>query len=63
MVHDYPEPPEEKTKEVRARITITYIVEGEVPEEWETSEIEDDIKHYKEEYDIVNEYVEDVEVL
>lgn len=63
MVHDYPEPPEDKAKEVRARVTITYIVEGEVPEEWDTLDIESDIKQNFDDYNIRKEEIDDIEIL
>lgn len=36
----YPTPPEEKTKSVKANITLSFNLEFEVPENWTDEEIE-----------------------
>lgn len=60
MVNDYPEPPEEPTKEVSGTITITYTFENfEVPEELYGGEIEQFIK---DNLDWVDMDTQDVEV-
>lgn len=63
MVNDYPEPNEIPTQEVRAKVTITYIVEGELPSDFEPLAIEEDIRENFNEYSIKSEYIEDVEVI
>lgn len=63
MVNDYPEPNEEKTKTITARVNITYIIEGEIPDEYEILDIERDIKDNFNEYNVKSEYIEEVEVI
>ena len=63
MVNDYPTPNEEKTKTITARVNITYIIQGEVPGEYETLDIEREIKEYFNEYRILEEEIEDIEVI
>jgi hypothetical protein len=63
MVNDYPTPNEEKTRTITARVNITYIIEGEVPDEYETLDIERDIKENFTEYKFLSEEIEDIEVI
>jgi len=63
MVNDYPEPNEEKIKTITARVNVTYIIEGEVPDEYEILDIERDIRDNFNEYSILNEEIEDIEVI
>jgi len=62
-VHDYPEPNEEKTKTITARVNVTYIIEGEVPDEYEILDIERDIRDNFNEYSVLEEDIDDVEVV
>ena len=43
MVYDYPEPPEEKTKTIKGKMYLVYKFEMEVPEEWDLSDIKNDM--------------------
>lgn len=63
MVNDYPETNEEKTKTITARVSITYIIEGEVPDEYEILDIERDIRDNFNEYSILEEDIDDIEVV
>ncbi len=59
MVNDYPEPPEEPTKEVSGTITITYTFEDlEVPEELYDGDLEQFIKDNLDDIDLNKEDVE-----
>jgi len=62
MVNDYPEPNEEKEKHVKARVTISFDVEYDVPDEWEELDIERDIKQIYNELNWCDEKIEDVEI-
>ena len=60
MVNNYPEPKEEKTKEISGTITITYTFDNvEVPEEWSYGDIIEDIKENTSEY---KENFEDIDI-
>jgi len=63
MVNDYPEPEEEQTKTITAKVTVSYIIEGEVPSDYETLDIERDIKEYFTEYKFLEEDIDDIEIL
>lgn len=58
MVHDYPEPPEEKDKTIRAQITLTFEIEDEVPERWESDDIKEYIKENLSDYIGLYDYKE-----
>jgi len=55
MVYDYPEAPEKETKTIKGKIFLTYKFEMEVPKEWETADIVDDM------WANVNEYQQDLD--
>ena len=57
----YPEPPEERTKEITARVFISFDITCEVPEYWEYDEIKDYIKDNYDEYDYDNVTFDDVD--
>ena len=59
----YPEPAEQKTKDVKANVVIVCTVIGEVPEKWELWQIEDDIKANPEFYTTIKQSIENVEVI
>lgn len=46
----YPEPPTQKTRNVEVKISVDYITEIEVPEDWDSSKILEDIKENLREY-------------
>ena len=50
----YPEPPEEKTKTIKAKIYISYEIDEEIPAEWDENKIEFYIKEYYDEFDQYN---------
>jgi hypothetical protein len=59
----YPEPPEEKEKNVSGQVTITFNIRAEVPEDWDDEDIEEDIKERLSDYVDLNDYrTIDVEV-
>lgn len=55
MVYDYPEAPEKETKTIKGKIFLTYKFEMEVPKEWETADIANDI------YSNTSEYMQDLD--
>ena len=60
---NYPEPPEEKEKNVSGQVTITFNISAEVPEDWDDEDIEEDIKERLSDYIDLNDYrTIDVEV-
>lgn len=63
MVNDYPTPKEESTKTIKAKVSINYIIEAEVPSNYEELDIEREIKEYFNEYRILEEEIEDIEVI
>lgn len=54
-VYDYPEPSEPKTKTIKGRMYLAYKFEMEVPEEWDESDILNDM------YDNISEYQQDLD--
>lgn len=54
-VYDYPEPPGERTKTIKGKIYVAYKFEMEVPEDWDESDIKNDM------YDNINEYQQDLD--
>lgn len=54
-VYDYPEPPEERIKTIKGKMYLVYKFEMEVPEEWDESDILNDM------YDNINEYQQDLD--
>ena len=63
MVNDYPEPKEEKEKHIQARVTISFDIEYDVPDEWEELDIERDIKECVNDFTWLNQKIEDIEVI
>lgn len=63
MVHDYPEPPEEKTKHIEARVYVSFTIEYDCPDDWEVSDIESDIKENLNDFAWNDETIEDIEVI
>lgn len=57
----YPEPPEEKTKNVKVTLTVTVKHIIEVPENWDEEAIKEDIKENMDEY-LTDSMLEDWEV-
>ena len=58
----YPEPKEEKTKTIQAKLIISYNIEYDVPEKWDKDQIIEDIKenlYCLEKYD---EEIEKIEI-
>lgn len=55
MVYDYPEPPEEKTKIIKGKIYLAYKFEMEVPDDWDLSDIKNDM------YENISEYQQDLD--
>ena len=55
MVDDYPTLPEEKTKTIKGKMYLVYKFEMEVPEEWDESDILNDM------YENINEYQQDLD--
>lgn len=55
MVYDYPNPPEEKTKKINGKIYVVYKFEIEVPEEWDATDIKNDM------YENISEYEQDLD--
>ena len=53
-VYDYPEPPEERTKTIKGKMYLVYKFEMEVPEDWDESDIKNDM------YDNINDYQQDL---
>lgn len=54
-VYDYPEPPEERTKTIKGKMYLVYKFEMEVPEDWDESDIKNDM------YDNINDYQQDLD--
>lgn len=54
-VTDYPEPKEDRTKTIKGKIYIAYKFEMEVPEEWDTADIKNDM------YENLNDYLQDMD--
>ena len=54
-VYDYPEPPEERTKTIKGKMYLVYKFEMEVPEEWDESDVLNDM------YENINEYQQDLD--
>ena len=50
MVTDYPEPKEAKTRTIDVKISVDYVTEIEVPEDWDSNRIKEDIKENLREY-------------
>lgn len=55
MVYDYPEPPEEKTKIIKGKMYLAYKFEMEVPDDWDLSDIKNDM------YENISEYQQDLD--
>ena len=58
----YPEPKEEKMKEIEAKIVVSYTIQYDVPEKWDKDQIVEDIKenlYCLEKYD---EEIEKIEI-
>ncbi|MBQ3298601.1 MAG: hypothetical protein IJA94_06685 [Bacilli bacterium] len=64
MVYDYPEPPEEPTKEISGTIYVKYTFKDvEVPKNWDLEDIIDDIKMNLSDYTSdAEEEIEDIDV-
>lgn len=59
----YPEPLEEKEKNISGEVTITFNINATIPEDWNEDKIEEDIKDKLSEYIDLNDYrTIDVEV-
>lgn len=58
IVHDYPQPSDEKDKTIKAQITLTFEIEDEVPEKWESDDIKDYIKENLSDYVSLYDYKE-----
>ena len=54
-VYDYPEPQEERTKTIKGKMYLVYKFEMEVPEDWDESDIKNDM------YDNINDYQQDLD--
>lgn len=54
-VYDYPSPPEKKTKTIKGRLYLEYKFEMEVPDDWEESDIKQDV------YENTSEYQQDLD--
>ena len=54
-VYDYPDPPEEKTKTIKGKMYLVYKFEMEVPEDWDESDIKNDMYENIDEYDPMSE--------
>ena len=54
-VYDYPDPPEERTKTIKGKMYLVYKFEMEVPEDWDESDIKNDM------YENINEYEQDLD--
>ena len=54
-VYDYPDPPEEKTKTIKGKMYLVYKFEMEVPEDWDESDIKNDM------YNNISEYEQDLD--
>lgn len=61
MVHDYPQTSEEKDKTIRVQITLTFEIEDEVPEKWESDDIKEYIKENLSDYISLYDY-EEIEI-
>lgn len=59
----YPEPDEENTKHIEARVTISFSVECDVPDKYEELDIEQEIKERLYELNWQDETIEEVEVI
>ena len=64
MVYDYPEPPEEPTKEISGTITVVYkFKDVEVPKNWTLEDIIYDIKMNLSDYTFnADEEIDDIDV-
>ena len=51
----YPDAPEDKTKTIKGKIYVVYKFEMEVPEDWDISDIKNDM------YDNISEYEQDLD--
>jgi len=59
----YPEPPEEKEKNISGEVTITFNINATIPRNWDEEDIEADIKERLGDYIDLNDYRSiDVEV-
>ena len=54
-VYDYPDPPEERTKTIKGKMYLVYKFEMEVPEDWDESDIKNDM------YENIDEYEQDLD--
>ena len=46
----YPTPPEQRTRTIEIKIAVDYVTEIEVPEDWDSDKIKEDIKENLREY-------------
>jgi hypothetical protein len=57
----YPEPPETKEKHIKANVTISFVLEYDVPEDWDRDLIVQDIKENLNDFEWYDETIEEVE--
>jgi hypothetical protein len=58
----YPEPPEQKEKDVNAKVYLTLELNYSVPENWNREEIIEDIKENLNNFDWYDQEIEEVEI-
>lgn len=59
----YPTPPEIEEKTIKAHICLSFDIEENVPEEWDTDRIIEDIKENLNDFTWYDEEIEDIEVI
>ena len=61
-VYDYPDPPEEKTKTIKGKMYLVYKFEMEVPEDWDESDIKNDMYNNSSEYEQDLDEIYDIDI-